>query len=146
MFPKADVPVLQIAMPGLEPKPLFELGRALAPLRDEGVLIVAAGLFVHNFNAMDFGSIDHPATADSTVKWSAEFDAWVKDVLVRNDWDALLDYRARAPHVGRALPTHEHFAPKIVVAGAVAGKAVPVEFPITGFVYGTHTRRSVQLG
>jgi 4,5-DOPA dioxygenase extradiol len=66
-------------------------------------------------------------------------------VIARRDLDALLDYRARAPGVREALPTHEHFVPVIVAAGA-AGDAAPT-FPITGFWWGgAMTRRSVQFG
>jgi len=66
-------------------------------------------------------------------------------VIARRDVDALLDYRARAPGVRESLPTHEHFVPVIVSAGA-AGDATPT-FPITGFWWGgAMTRRSVQFG
>ena len=77
--------------------------------------------------------------------WAAEFDAWTADVLPRRDVDALLDYRQRAPGVRESLPTHEHFVPVIVAAGAAGGS--PVAFPITGFWFGgAMTRRSVQYG
>jgi 4,5-DOPA dioxygenase extradiol len=67
-------------------------------------------------------------------------------VLARRDADALVDYRQRAPGVRMALPTHEHFVPVVVAMGASVDQAEPVRFPITGFTYGTFTRRSVQFG
>ena len=105
MYPAADVPVLQVSLPSLDPTALFSLGRALAPLRREGVLIVGSGFLTHNLRTVDFRP-DAPTPA-----WASEFDAWAADVLARRDVDALLDYRERAPGVRQALPTHEHFVP-----------------------------------
>jgi 4,5-DOPA dioxygenase extradiol len=141
MYPKADVPVLQASLPSLDPTMLFSLGRALAPLRREGVLIVGSGFLTHNLRTVDF----RPGAP--TPAWASEFDAWAADVLARRDVDALLDYRARAPGVRQALPTHEHFVPVLVSMGAaIDDTAATARFPITGFAYGTATRRSVQFG
>jgi 4,5-DOPA dioxygenase extradiol len=140
MYPAADVPVLQLSLPSLAAPELFALGRTLAPLRDEGVLIVGSGFLTHNLRMLD------PTPQAVTPAWAAEFDAWAADVLVRRDVDALLDYRARAPGVALALPTHEHFAPVVAALGAAVHRPGPVTFPITGFVGGSLTRRSVQLG
>jgi 4,5-DOPA dioxygenase extradiol len=141
MYPAADVPVLQVSLPSLDPTELFALGRALAPLRREGVLIVGSGFLTHNLRMLD-PRPDAPAPA-----WAAEFDAWAEDVLRRRDVDALLDYRARAPGVRQALPTHEHFVPVLVATGAaIDDSAATARFPITGFTYGSATRRSVQFG
>jgi 4,5-DOPA dioxygenase extradiol len=141
MYPNADVPVLQVSLPTLEPAELFRLGRALAPLRKEGILIVGSGFLTHNLRSMDFRP-EAPVAA-----WAKEFDAWTADVLTRRDVDALLDYRARAPGVRQALPTHEHFVPVVVALGAAIDDATATaSFPISGFTYGTATRRSVQFG
>jgi 4,5-DOPA dioxygenase extradiol len=140
MYPAADVPVLQVSLPSLDPVALFELGRALAPLRDEDVLIVGSGFLTHNLRAATFG----PSVA--TPAWASEFDAWAADVLARRDVDAMLDYRQRAPGVRLALPTHEHFVPAVAALGAAVDRPGSVIFPITGFAYGSMTRRSVQFG
>jgi 4,5-DOPA dioxygenase extradiol len=140
MYPEADVPVLQASLPSLDPSELFTLGQRLAPLRDEGVLIVGSGFLTHNLRAMDF------APDARTPAWAAEFDAWAKDALERADVDALLDYRRRAPGVRQALPTPEHFVPVLVALGAAGGDAGVVRFPIEGFWGGSATRRSVQFG
>ncbi|HXY68061.1 MAG TPA: class III extradiol ring-cleavage dioxygenase [Gemmatimonadales bacterium] len=140
MYPSADVPVLQVSLPNLDPTTLFELGRALAPLRREGVLIVGSGFLTHNLRAMDWSS-------DAvTPAWAAEFDAWAADVLARQDMDSLLDYRGRAPGVRMALPTHEHFVPVIAAAGSAMEEPGAVTFPITGYNFGSLTKRSVQFG
>jgi 4,5-DOPA dioxygenase extradiol len=137
MYPAADVPVLQISMPALDPDELYVLGSALAPLREEGVLVIGSGFLTHN---MRF------AFRPGVPAWAREFDQWVGDALLRFDVDALKNFRRRAPSAAQALPTWEHYAPLLVCAGAV-GDAVPaVTFPITGFwMDGAFTKRSVQL-
>jgi 4,5-DOPA dioxygenase extradiol len=138
MYPAADIPVLQLSMPGLDPPQLFQLGRALAPLRNEGVLIFGSGFLTHN---MRF------AFKPGVPQWAREFDAWAEGALSSFDVDSLIDFQARAPAAQVALPTWEHYAPLLVSAGA-AGEAQPdVRFPITGFwMDGAFTRRSVQFG
>ena len=138
MYPDADVPVLQISMPGLDPRALFDLGRALAPLREEGVLVFGSGFLTHNMRY---------AFRPGIPTWAREFDAWAEGALSRLDFDALLDFRARAPAAEIALPTWEHYAPVLVAAGAASEDRPPVAFPITGFwMDGAFTRRSVQFG
>jgi 4,5-DOPA dioxygenase extradiol len=138
MYPTADVPVLQLSLPTNEPRELFRLGGALAPLSADECLIAGSGFLVHNLRAM---------RANTPPTWAVEFDHWCADVLTRGDFDALLDYRTRAPGVRESLPTHDHFAPLLVAAGAAAAaKASEVSFPITGFwMQGAMTRRSVQF-
>jgi len=140
MYPEAGIPVLQVSIPAEDPAKLFALGRALAPLRDENVLIVGSGFMTHNLRAMDLRE------GAPTPRWAQEFDAWNADVLARGDVDALLDYRRRAPGVERALPSHEHYLPLIVAAGANAEHGSAVQFPIEGFTWGSGAKRSVQFG
>ena len=137
MYPKADIPVLQVSLPSLDPKAVFDIGGALAPLRDENVLLVGSGFLTHNLRA--FGQ---PLDG-----WASEFDAWNAEVLARGDVDALLDYRAKAPGVRMALPTHEHYVPVILAAGAAGGDVKRAAFPITGWwMDNPFTKRSVQFG
>lgn len=139
MYPDADVPVLQASLPSLEPREVFELGRALGSLREQGVLIVGSGFLTHNLRALDFSANATPP------QWAAEFDAFCAEALAARDVDMLLDYRARAPGVSMALPTHEHFVPVLAALGAAIDTAKEVTFPITGFMAGSCTKRSVQL-
>ena len=140
MYPEADVPVLQVSLPSMDTATLFEFGRVLAPLREEGVLIAGSGFLTHNMRAFD------PGPNPTTPAWAAEFDAWTKEVLTRGEKDPLLDYRNRAPGARLALPTPEHFVPVVVAAGAASENPGTVSFPITGFAHGSFTRRSVQFG
>jgi 4,5-DOPA dioxygenase extradiol len=138
MYPDADVPVLQVSMPGLDPKALFELGRAMAPLREDGVLVFGSGFLTHNMRY---------AFRPGIPVWAREFDEWAADALSRFDVDALLDFRSRVPAAREALPTWEHYAPVLVAAGAAAGVRPRTTFPITGFwMEGAFTKRSVQFG
>lgn len=137
MYPDADVPVLQLSLPALQPRTLFELGRALAPLRDEGILLFGSGFITHN---MRF------AFKPGVPAWATEFDAWTADALTRLDVDALLDFQKRAPAANIALPTWEHFAPLLVNVGVASVAPVDVTYPITGWwMDGAFTRRSVQF-
>ncbi|HEY0715623.1 MAG TPA: class III extradiol ring-cleavage dioxygenase [Polyangia bacterium] len=140
MYPEADVPILQISLPSLEPTELLAIGRALAPLRNEGVLIVGSGFLTHNLRRFD------PRPDAVTPAWAREFDAWTAEGLVRRDVDSLMQYRKRAPGVEIALPTHEHFAPVLVALGSSIDRSEAVTFPVTGWEAGSLTRRSVQFG
>jgi 4,5-DOPA dioxygenase extradiol len=138
MYPEADVPVLQVSMPGLDAGALLELGRAIAPLREEGVLVFGSGFLTHNMAY---------AFRPGVPAWAREFDGWAKDALERFDVDALCDFRSRAPAAAQALPTWEHYAPVLVAAGAAAGERPRTTFPIAGFwMEGAFTKRSVQFG
>lgn len=135
MYPAHDIPVLQLSMPVLDPSELFALGRALAPLRQEGVLVFGSGFLTHN---MAF------AFRRGIPAWAREFDDWAASSLARSDIDALLDFQTRAPAARTALPTWEHYAPLLVALGT-AGEGSQVSFPITGFwMDGAFTKRSVQ--
>jgi 4,5-DOPA dioxygenase extradiol len=138
MYPAADVPVLQISMPALDAGELFTLGRALSPLRQEGVLVFGSGFLTHNMRY---------AFRPGIPEWARRFDEWVAGALERFDVEALKDFQRNAPDAAVALPTWEHYAPILVCAGAV-GETVPaVTFPITGFwMDGAFTKRSVQFG
>jgi 4,5-DOPA dioxygenase extradiol len=137
MYPQHDVPVLQLSIPSLDPSSLLALGRALAPLRDEGVLVMGSGFLTHNLRAL---------RSPSVPSWASELDAWAAEKLAKRDVDAMLDYRAKAPGVAQALPTHEHFVPVLLALGTSIDRDEKATFPITGWVWGPFTKRSVQFG
>lgn len=137
MYPDADVPVLQISLPTLDPRALMDIGRRLAPLRDEGVLIVGSGFFTHNLAALRH--------AGGTPGWSAEFDDWGQRALLAGDVDALLDFEHVSPSGKLAHPRTEHFAPLFVTLGAAEGELDRGRSVIDGFWMGL-AKRSVQFG
>ncbi|CAM5667459.1 4,5-DOPA dioxygenase extradiol [Streptomyces alboniger] len=138
MYPDADIPVLQVSLPTLEPRRLMDIGRRLAPLRDEGVLIVGSGFFTHNLAALRQGGVP---------SWSAEFDAWGREALEAADVDALLDFTLKSPAGPLAHPRTEHFAPLFVTLGAAdaTGELTDQRSVIDGFWLGL-AKRSVQFG
>lgn len=140
MYPEADVPVLQLSLPTLDPTRLLELGRRLAPLRDEGYLVVGSGFFTHNLSGLSWG-----AGPDEAPSWSREFDAWGREALEGQDLDALLDFGHRAPAGRIAHPRTEHFAPLFVTLGAGEDDLARQRTVIDGFWHGL-AKRSLQLG
>ncbi|MFG2722525.1 dioxygenase [Streptomyces sp. NPDC048416] len=138
MFPAADIPVLQISLPTLDPRKLYAIGRKLAPLRDEGVLILGSGFFTHNLAALR-------SPGGRVPGWSAEFDDWGARALAASDVDALLDFEHKAPAGRLAHPRTEHFAPLFVTMGASEGEPGGARTVIDGFWMGL-AKRSVQYG
>lgn len=136
MYPDADIPVLQISMPSLDPGRLLRVGAALAPLRDEGVLIMGSGFLTHGLPFLSDFRFNAPPPS-----WSAEFDHWAAAALDTGDVDALAAFRG-APGVRYAHPTTEHYAPLFVTLGAAEAPA-PVT-TITGYWLGL-AKRSVQV-
>ena len=143
MYPAADIPTLQVSMPTLDPRTLFDVGRRLAPLRDEGVLIMGSGFTTHNLSLVDLGG---PSDA-APPAWSAEFDAWATEALATGDVDAVLDFTAKGPAAALAHPRTEHFAPLFVTLGATygaGGSTTAATTAVDGFWYGL-SKRSWQL-
>jgi 4,5-DOPA dioxygenase extradiol len=136
MYPDADIPVLQISMPALDPGRLLQIGTALRPLRDEGVLVMGSGFLTHGLPYLSDFRFDAPPPG-----WSTEFDHWAAEALDRGDVDALAAFR-QAPGARYAHPTTEHFAPLFVTLGASDGP-VPVT-TITGYWLGL-AKRSFQV-
>jgi 4,5-DOPA dioxygenase extradiol len=111
--PDGRIPVFQVSLSlEFDAHQAFQMGRALAPLRDQRVVIVGSGSLTHNLHEVFRGTTD--------VAYAREFVAWVRGVLRRRDLAELQNYRQRAPEAARAHPTAEHFLPLLVAAGASA--------------------------
>jgi 4,5-DOPA dioxygenase extradiol len=137
LLPAADVPVLEIAYPYVPEAQAFALGRRLAPLRDEGVLVLASGGMTHNLASVD---LDAPA-ASGPPAWSREFDAWAAERLVAGDVDALLDWRRRAPASNLAHPDDGgHFRVLLFALGVASTSRPSATFPIADFELGLSMR------
>lgn len=116
MYPKADVPVVQLSVQSHKGAGHhIALGRSLAKLRDDNVLVMGSGGFVHNLRRIAPPGAPEP-------DWSHEFSDWMHEKLMAGDETALRDYRVQAPHAVQAQPTEEHFMPLFVALGA-GGKA-----------------------
>lgn len=121
LFPAADIPVFQVSLPArLDGERAYAYGQALAPLAEEGVLIIGSGSLTHNLYEVRFDAPD--ARAET---YAADFAAWVDQTLRNHDHARLQQTMAVAPHAQRAHPTAEHLWPLMVAAGA-GGPQVPV--------------------
>ncbi|MEY4762989.1 MAG: hypothetical protein RLZZ200_2845 [Pseudomonadota bacterium] len=112
LFPEADVPVVQVSLPfDAEEADAFFLGQALAPLAQDGVLIVGSGSLTHNLYEFRMGEAQ-------AAPYAQAFCAWVRQAVLDGDAPRLLQTLRAAPHAARAHPTPEHFLPLLVAAGA----------------------------
>lgn len=118
--PQADIPTVQVSVnPDADSVHHYRLGQALAPLAEEGVLLVGSGALTHNLGAFFRG--DHAADADSP-DWVEAFARWVAEKVAANDVAALLDWAQQAPHARENHPTPEHFLPFFFALGAADGR------------------------
>lgn len=117
LFPQADVPVFQVSLPSrLDAASAWAFGEALAPLADDGVLIVGSGSLTHNL--AEFRG--HHGAGEL---YAAEFAAWVREAVATGDDGRLRRTLADAPYAARAHPTTEHFWPLLVAAGAAPAQS-----------------------
>lgn len=118
MYPEADIPVCQLSVqPHLSASHHFDIGRALAPLKEEGVLFIGSGGAVHP-------SDDTPHWSDGVAPWAAEFDQWLEDALINGRYDDVNNYQTKAPSGWKiAHPIPEHFLPLHVAMGAAGEKS-----------------------
>ena len=139
MYPEADIPVIQLSMPTHDPERLIELGKRLAPLREQGALLIWSGFMTHGLPFIRDWRIEAAAPA-----WSAEFDHWAADALASGDIETLIRYRETAPGMPYAHPTVEHFTPLFVTLGASSDIEQAAETKIDGYFMGL-AKRSIQV-
>lgn len=114
LYPQADIPIAQVAIqPEEGPAHHFRMGEALAPLREDGVLIVTTGSLTHNLREFRGQPVEAPPP-----DWVSGFADWIAEKVAAGDDDALLDYRGAAPEATRNHPTDEHLLPLFVALGA----------------------------
>lgn len=136
--PDADVPVLQVSLPhDIDAAGALRLGQALAPLREQGVLVIGSGSLTHNLHEFRQHVRD--------PEYAQAFADWVAAAVQRGDVAALVDYRQRAPHAARAHPTEEHYLPLLVALGA-SDAADPRSRVEGGMTYGTLSMDSFGFG
>ncbi|MDB6047618.1 MAG: dioxygenase [Pseudomonas sp.] len=114
MYPQADIPVVQVSLPSrLGPALQTRVGRALASLREQDVLVIGSGSITHNL-----GELDWHAGPESIEPWALAFRNWMVDKLASGDEAALHDYRRQAPSAARNHPSDEHLLPLYFARGA----------------------------
>jgi 4,5-DOPA dioxygenase extradiol len=110
MFPEADVPVVQLSLDFDQPPAFhYALGRKLAYLRSEGVLVMGSGNMVHNLRTLRW--------EDMAFDWARDFDALLAERILSGDHEALVDYPSLGEHASWAIPTNEHYLPLLYVMG-----------------------------
>jgi 4,5-DOPA dioxygenase extradiol len=136
IYPERDVPVAQLSVqPGAAAAEHFRVGRALAPLRGERVLILSTGGATHNLHRIGRGP--------DTPEWAARFDEWLDEKVEGGSYEELFDYRRLAPHAELAHPTDEHLLPLFVAAGAGGGPGVRLH---KGWTHGSLSMAAYQFG
>jgi 4,5-DOPA dioxygenase extradiol len=143
LAPAADVPVVELGMPFVDEAGFVGLGRALGPLADDGVVLLASGQLTHNL-----GEGLLPAGAP-VASWAQDFDAWAKEAVLARDVDALIDWRDKAPADKLAHPDDGgHFRVLLVAVGFALGASggwQATGSPHEGFDGGTFSRRGFTL-
>lgn len=141
LFPEADVPVVQLSIDETQPAAFhYELGRRLAPLRDEGVLVVGSGNLVHNLHAYAWGG--HSV---EPFDWAVRFEKRARELLVAHDDKPLIGYETLGRDAMLSVPTPEHYLPLLYVIG-LRREGEPVTFPIEGVDGGSVSMLTIQLG
>ncbi len=140
-FPEAAIPVIQLSIDGTKPVAFhYELGKLLAPLRDEGILIMGTGNVVHNLSGFVRGQPSARA-----FDWAARFEEKVKESLLNEDDAALINYPTLTPDAKLALPSPEHYLPLLYLIGLRrAGDAIT--FPVEGIDGRSVSMLTFQLG
>ena len=141
VYPAADVPAVQLSIDETQPSSFhFDIGRKLAPLRDEGILIVGSGNLVHNLHTYAWGR-----HVPDPYDWAIRFENEAKEMMLAGEYKPLINYETLGPEASLAIPTPDHYLPLLyVIATRQQGEAIT--FPIEGVDGGSISMLSVQIG
>lgn len=141
VFPEADVPIVQLSLDESQPPRFhYELGRKLAPLREEGVLIAGSGNLVHNLHTYAWGR--HPV---EPFDWALRFEVRARELLTSREHGPLIDYESMGEDARLAIPTPEHYLPLLYIM-ALQRDDEEVSFPVQGVDGGSVSMLSVAFG
>lgn len=140
-YPAADIPVVQLSIDETKPALFhFEIGKKLAPLREEGVLIVGSGNLVHNLHTYAWGR--HPR---DPYDWAVRFESAAKDLMLAGDYKPLVNYDMLGSDAALSIPTPDHYLPLLYVLAARQSNE-SIRFPVDGIDGGSISMLSVQIG
>ena len=142
VYPHADIPVVQLSIDETQPASFhYEIGKRLAPLRDEGVLIVGSGNVVHNLHAYAWGR-----HAVEPYDWAVSLESRVGELLLADEHNPLIDYETKlGSEATLAVPTPDHYLPLLYVTGTRT-PSEPVAFPVEGVDGGSISMLAVRVG
>lgn len=142
VYPRADIPVVQLSIDETQPAAFhFDVGRRLAVLRDEGVLIAASGNVVHNLHAYAWGRhVQEP------YDWTLSFESRVRELLLAEQYKPLINYESQlGSEADLAVPTPDHYLPLLYVAGTRTASE-SLTFPVEGVDGGSVSMLTVRVG
>jgi 4,5-DOPA dioxygenase extradiol len=141
VFPEADIPVVQLSIDETQPPEYhYEIGKRLAPLRDEGIFIIGSGNIVHNLHAYAWGS-----RKVEPFDWAVRFEKQARELLLNGDYAPLIAYETLGRDAMLSAPTPEHYLPLLYVMAA-SREREPVSFPVEGVDGGSVSMLAVQFG
>ena len=141
IYPKADVPVVQLSIDLTKPAAFhYEIGKMLAPLREEGFLIIGSGNLVHNLRAYDWSR-----RLAEPFDWAVRFEERVRELLLAADDNPLINYRTLGNDAMLSIPTPDHYLPLLYVI-ACRKEGEKLSFPVKGIDGGSISMLSVQIG
>ena len=140
VYPNADIPVVQLSIDETQPASFhYDIGQRIAPLRDEGVLIIGSGNLVHNLHAYAWGR--HVVEPFS---WAQDFEVRVRELVLANTPSPLINYEALGRDAVLSVPTPDHYLPLLYVLGT-RGREDKVKFPVEGVDGGSISMLTVLL-
>jgi 4,5-DOPA dioxygenase extradiol len=141
VYPAADVPVVQLSIDETQPSSFhFDVGRKLAPLRDEGILIVGSGNLVHNLHTYAWGR-----HVPDPYDWAIRFENEAKEMMLAGEYKPLINYETLGPEASLSIPTPDHYLPLLYVI-ATRQQGEVITFPIEGVDGGSISMLSVRIG
>jgi len=140
VYPQADIPVVQLSIDAARPPQFhYEIGKRLAPLREEGILVMGSGNLVHNLRAIDWSGATKGA-----YDWAARFELQARQMMQAGDYAPLLAYEKLGNDARLAIPTPDHFLPLLHVLG-VQQNSDRITFPVEGADMGSISMLTVQI-
>jgi len=141
VFPAADIPVVQLSIDHRQPPDYhYKIGKRLAPLRDEGVLVIGSGNLVHNLSSYAWGR-----QAVQPLDWAVRFETKVRELLLAGQYEPLVHYENLGPDAVLAAPTPDHYLPLLYVI-ALRKEGEQISFPVQGFDGGSISMLTIMIG
>lgn len=141
VFPDADVPVVQLSIDETQPAQFhYDIGRKLAPLRDEGILVVGSGNLVHNLHAYGWGR-----RVVEPYDWAVRFETMARKLMVERNHQPLIEYESLGRDAMLSAPTPDHYLPLLYILG-IQQEDEDVSFPIEGVDGGSISMLTVRVG